>query len=449
MPDQAPDTDAPETALARFAIETDAAALPSEMRALARLSLLDWIAVSYRGLNEPVSRLVRQMLVEDGGTPEATVLGTGWRLPARAAAMANGTTSHALDYDDTSFVYLGHPSAAVLPAALALAERTHACEETFIDAALIGMETACRVGAWLGRSHYQHGFHQTATAGTFGATAAAARLLGLNVTQTEHAIGLASSRASGLKSQFGSMGKPFHAGMAAANGVEAARLARAGFTSNPRGLSGAQGFALTHQAKPDDPADDLTLFGSDYAFASVQHKFHACCHGLHAPIEAMLKLQARHALDATQVRAISVATHPRFLTVCNNASPSTGLEAKFSFRLAAAMALLGVDTGNLDVYTDELCQRADLLAMRDKVSVRPDQRLSDSAAIITVECTDGQTLTASHDLAAPLSFAQRKERVLRKAGSLLGETMSTDLWLALDEADRPAGHWLDLLTPGN
>jgi 2-methylcitrate dehydratase PrpD len=211
-------------AIARFAVDTPGHALPESARHMARLSLLDWIAVAVAGSNEPVSKIVRQMALDEGGAPDASIVGENTRLPARAAAMVNGTASHALDYDDTNFVYIGHPSVAVIPAALAVAEKTGATDTAFIDAALIGMEVASRIGAWLGRSHYEAGFHQTATSGTFGAAMAVARILGLDQKRAQHALGLATTRASGLKSQFGTMGKPFHAGMAAANGVEVATL---------------------------------------------------------------------------------------------------------------------------------------------------------------------------------------------------------------------------------
>ncbi len=154
----------------------------------------------------------------------------------------NGATSHALDYDDTHFGHVGHPSVGIYPAALAVAEETGASAAAVADAFLLGAEASVRIGMLLGAVHYNRGFHQTATAGAFGATVAAGRLYGLNRAQMRAAIGLCATRASGLKSQFGTMGKPYNAGIAAANGVECAALARAGFTSADDGLEGPQGF---------------------------------------------------------------------------------------------------------------------------------------------------------------------------------------------------------------
>ena len=211
-----------------------------------RLSLLDWLAVTRAGADEPVARITRAMVADEGGRAEASALGLAARLPARAAALANGTASHALDYDDTHFAHIGHPSVAVIPAALAIAERVGASGAALQHAALVGVEASIRVGIWLGRAHYQTGFHQTATAGAFGAGLACARLMGFTADQAAMVLGLLATRASGLKSQFGTMGKPFNAGIAAANGVEAALLVARGFIANPDALEGPQGFGPTH-----------------------------------------------------------------------------------------------------------------------------------------------------------------------------------------------------------
>lgn len=433
-------------AIVAFVVDTPGHALPESARKMARLSLLDWIAVTVAGSDEPVSRIVRQMALNDGGTPDATIVGYKTRLPARAAAMVNGTTSHALDYDDTNFVYVGHPSVAVIPAALAIAEKTGATAAAFVDAALIGMEVASRIGAWLGRSHYEAGFHQTATSGTFGSTMAAARLLGLDQKQTQHALGLASTRASGLKSQFGTMGKPFHAGMAAANGVEVATLAAAGFVSNPDGLTCPQGFADAHGGQPDDHANVLTGLGETFLFESVQHKFHACCHGTHAAIEALGQAREDHQLDPSDVDKITLTVNPRWLGVCNIASPVTGLEAKFSFRLTAAMALAGVDTSALSAFSAENCTNPALRALRDRVSVQTDASLSDTAAQVQINRHAGKPVLAEHDLARPITRSERETRVRNKAASLLGRDTAERIWDEIGDFEKPVGHWLATLS---
>lgn len=414
--------------VARFAVGAIDQEAAAEAKHIACLSLLDWIAVAVAGRNEPVSSIVRNLVAGDGGTPEATVIGHGEKLPARAAALSNGATSHALDYDNTHFIYLGHPTVAVMPAALAVAEKLGASGQAFLDAALVGVETACRIGEWLGRGHYQHGFHQTATSGSFGAAAAAARLLGLDEERTRHALGLATTKASGLKSQFGTMGKPYHAGLAAANGMEAALLAQAGFVSRPDGLECEQGFAATHAAECDDASLAMGELGRKYVFTEVQHKFHACCHGTHAPVEALISARDDHGVAPAEIESVELTVNPRLLRVCNIERPTAGLEAKFSFRLTAAMALCGYDTSALATFTAENCREPDLAALRDRVRVATDESLSESAAQIRIERRSNDAVVIRHDICDPMPVAVREAKVCAKAAVLLGADRAERCW---------------------
>lgn len=419
-----------------FATTMPADDLPASARHIMRLSLLDWASVALCGVEEPVAQAVRAMVENEEGRPEAMLIGSATRLPVRAAALSNGTTSHALDYDDTHFIHIGHASVVVVSAALALAERTRASGSQFLDAALIGVETACRIGDWLGRSHYNKGFHQTATSGAFGAAMAGARLLGLDPERAQHALGIVSTRASGLKSQFGTMGKPYNAGIAASNGVEAVLLAAAGFVSRPDGLECLQGFADTHHGTGGDPAKALAGLGSEFVFERVQHKFHACCHGLHATLEALTALRDSDNPDPAKIERIVITTNPGWLRVCNIAEPETGLEAKFSYRLTAAMALAGVDTGALSTYTDAICRDQQLVALRDKVTVETDERLSDTASRVEVVLNSGKTLVKDHDLEHPLPVQVREDKIRKKAAVLLGQELSQTLWQTIENLDR-------------
>jgi 2-methylcitrate dehydratase PrpD len=431
MPDQA----SISADIAQFAAAATADELPDSARQIMRLSLLDWASVAIAGRNEPVSRTVRAMVENEAGKPEATVIGSKVRLPARAAALANGTTSHALDYDDTHFIFTGHASVVVVSAALALAEKTRASGSAFLDAALIGVETACRIGDWLGQSHYNKGFHQTATSGAFGAAAASARLVGLGPGRTRHALGIVSTRASGLKSQFGTMGKPYNAGIAASNGVEAVLLASAGFVSRPDGLECGQGFADTHAGENGDPSVALEDLGTRFVFESVQHKYHACCHGLHAALEAIASLQAADPCIPDAIESVVITTNPGWLKVCNISEPATGLEAKFSYRLTAAMALSGVDTGALTAFTDANCRDPGLVALRDRVRVETDESLTDTQARIDVTLGSGVTRSAEHDLEHPLPADVREEKIRRKSAVLVGAETSEALWRTVVELD--------------
>lgn len=416
-------------AIARFAVETPRPDLPTSVAHVLRLSLLDWIAVGVAGCGEPVSRIVRKMVLAEGGAGDATVLGTDVRLPARAAALANGATSHALDYDDTHFASLGHPSVVVFPAVLALSEKHGISGADTLDAALIGAEATVRIGAWLGRGHYEHGFHITATAGCIGATAGCARLLGLDAERTAHALGIAATRASGLKSQFGTMGKPYHAGFAASNAVEAATLAAAGFVSRPDALDCAQGFAATHAG-----VGGGALPMDRWLFEEVKHKFHACCHGTHATVEAAQT--ARSVVSPEDVAGITVTVHPRYLKVCNIAEPRTGLEAKFSLRHTAAMGLAGRNTAALATFTESACVDPALAALRNCVTIETDAALTETEALVVVERQDGTREDVHHDIAAPLSIEDRQAKVRAKAASLLSEGEARRIWSVI--ADLPS-----------
>lgn len=414
--------------LAGFVLGGAPAAAPEGVAAVVKLSLLDWLAVARAGESEPVSRILQAQVMEEGGRGEAAIFGVDGSFPARAAALANGTISHALDYDDTHFAHVGHPSVAVLPAVFALGDRLEASGRDIFAAAVAGLETACRVGVWLGRAHYQAGFHQTATSGCFGAAAASARLLGLSGEQFGHAFGIASTRGSGLKSQFGTMGKPFNAGMAAANGVEAALLAQKGFVSNPQGLEVPQGFGPTHAGEARKLDEVLEGLGTAYLFETVEHKFHACCHGLHAALEALGTAREKGPLDAESIENLTIHTNPRWLKVCNIEAPTTGLEAKFSYRLTAAMALSGRDTSALTTFSDGICFDPELVALRDRINVVADEAISDTGVRIEALTKSGARLTLTHDLSDLVPLEARTQKVRAKAAGLLGAAEADRLW---------------------
>ncbi|KMK66954.1 MmgE/PrpD family protein [Puniceibacterium sp. IMCC21224] len=420
-------------ALAQFASSTRDDDLPRDARAVMGLSVIDWLAVGLAGRDEPVARAVRALVVDEGGAPQAHTLGLEGRFPARAAALLNGTASHALDYDDTHFGHIGHPSVAVVSAALAVAEKVGASGAAFQAAALIGVEASVRVGLWLGRGHYQIGYHQTATAGAFGAGLAAGRLLGLTAGQMADVLGVLSTRASGLKSQFGTMGKPFNAGIAAANGVEAALLVAHGLQPRRGALDGPQGFGETHHGAADPTA--IAGLGQVWLFEQVSHKFHACCHGLHATLDALADASA---IGADTVERVDVRTSPRWLSVCNVADPTGGLEAKFSYAQVVAMRLLGHDTARLDSYCDALCHDPQITALRRRVAVSGDDTLSETQARVTLHLTSGEAVKLYHDLLEPQPLALRDARVRAKAESLLGATRAAQVQGLVDGLADPS-----------
>lgn len=420
------DTQAITQELAEFAAGT--VEIPDDTGVILRMSLLDWLAVGRAGAGEPVAGILREMAHSEAGAAQSAIFGSTTRVPARMAALVNGTTSHALDYDDTHFTHIGHPSVAVISAALAVGEQAGATGRAVQEAALIGMEVSIRLGQWLGRDHYQIGFHQTATAGAFGAAVAAGRLLDLGAAQMCHVLGLAATRAAGLKAQFGTMGKPYNAGQAAANGVEVAQLVGAGFKSDPTALDGPFGFGATHHAVADTGA--LHGLGEHWKFDNISHKFHACCHGLHASIEALESLKP---ITAQQVEEIRITTHPRWLSVCNQPAPMTGLGAKFSYSTVIALSLLGHDTARLDTFTDALCADPKMQALRNRVAVVANADFSETEAEITVMCRNGAQVNARHDLQKAMSLRLRQDRVHSKAVALIGTDRAGQVWDVLHQ----------------
>lgn len=411
-----------------------ASKIPAPARTMASFSLFDWIVVGRAGQKEPVSTIITNFLRSEGGQEAATLFG-GLRVPARAAALGNGTISHALDYDDTHFAHIGHLSVGILPAALAVAEETNASGAEVRDAFLLGAEGAVRLGVHLGRGHYQHGFHQTATAGAFGATIAAARLLKLSDDQTRHALSLVSTRASGLKSQFGTMGKPYNAGIAAANGVEAAKLASLGFVSCDDGVFGTQGFVETHSEVHDPVGVLLELPLKTFLFEDVKYKLHACCHGTHAMIDAMRSALEACPVEPGEIASVTLRTNPRWLRVCDKKTPRTGLEVKFSYVWLAGMVVGGFDTSADATFTDALCSDPKLAEFATRVIVSGAPDVPDTAAIGAIEMMDGRIIEFSHDLAARRENSRIETGLYTKAKSLIGVSAAKTLWSTIGDLD--------------
>ena len=409
-----------------------AKSIPASARRYATLSLFDWIMCGRAGAQQDLSKVIRTYILEDAGRKSATVFGSKSKVPSRAAALVNGTISHALDYDDTHFAHIGHTSVGIYPAALAVGEEVKVRASEIRDAYLLGAEAACRIGMVLGRGHYQKGFHQTATAGAFGATVAAGRLYRLNEKQMRAALSLVATRASGLKSQFGTMGKPFNAGISASNGVEAAALAKRGFMSADDGLGGPQGFVETHAETFDHVTPWQDPPPRKFIFEDVQYKLHACCHGTHAMIEAL----KRASVSGGDVESITVTTHPRWLKVCDIKQPRTGLEVKFSFVHLAAMVAYGVDTSSEKIFTDALAEDAKLIDLAKRVKVATDASYNYTTQSVAIKLKSGQSQSVRHDLSDRVPVFELEAGLRNKAHGLLGRAGAEKLWAGISEIEK-------------
>jgi 2-methylcitrate dehydratase PrpD len=393
-------------------------ALPETVRELARQCVLDYYGVALAGADDPLAAILLAELSEAGGAPHASIVGSKAKLPALSAALVNGAIGHALDYDDVNLAMPGHPSVAILPGLLALAEERKSSGREVIAAFVAGYEIACRIGMALRPGHYDRGFHATGTVGAFGATAACAHLLGLNAEGTARALGIAGTQAAGLKSQFGTMCKPFHAGKASQSGLLAARLAARGLSSRPDLVECEQGFALTHgpdfnpEAALAEPANGFHIFANLF-------KYHAACYLTHGPIECAREIRERHGVRPEQVARMTLSLDKSCDRVCNIPAPTDGLEAKFSLRHTVAMALAGVDTASLGAYSRETAGDPVLVQLRDKLALDFHEGWPQAKAELKVALTDGRMLKTSHDAGIPSGdIAGQRERLVAKFDAL-------------------------------
>ena len=399
--------------------------IPDDVRTVVKHCVLDWLGVTVAGSREDAGRIVREEALEQGGAPQATLIGDGSRTSVGQAALVNGTTSHALDYDDVHFAFLGHPTVTVLPAVLALAERDARSGVELMTAFVAGVEVGSRVGQYVTEAHYTRGHHATGTLGTFAAAAGAARMLELDAEAGATALGIAATQAAALKSMFGTMCKPLHAGKAAANGQYAALLAKRGFSSRSDGIECSQGFADT-QSPACESEGVLDGLGTRFHSGEFLFKYHAACYGTHAPIEALTRLKQAHGIGPSAVDKVEIRVPTRNLKVCNIQEPQTGLEAKFSLRLVSAMTLSGKSTSDIAGYVDDLCTDKELVRLRDRIRVIGDGELARGTSEVIVSMDDGVVYREFGNVSVPsqdlkLQGRRLEEKFVTLASPLIGD----------------------------
>jgi len=420
------------------------ARVPPEASARAATAVKDTIGVMLAGVGEPAARIAQAMASEDGvGT--CRVLGTSLQTSPELAALANGVSAHSLDYDDMCFVSLAHPSCALVPAILATGELVHARSSALLDAYVIGFELECRLGNVMNPRHYhQRGWHCTSSIGTVGAAAAAARMLGLGVQATQHALGIAASSACGLKENIGSMVKPLHAGMAARNGVMAARLAQRGFTASPHAIDGPQGYLVAMDSERDslDAAVGDLGIRWEILHSGVTVKLYPSCAATHPPLDALIAMKRREQITADQVRAIDVEVDSMTPRLLIHPDPVTGLEAKFSMPFCAAAAIvydrIGIDTFDVDHIRNPTVQ-----ALMKHVTLRANEEFDKGAPLararVSVYLRDERVVSLAVDGARGYPGRLTNEELATKfagcATRTLSESAANAAWAALISLD--------------
>ena len=351
--------------LARWIVATTYEQIPAAAIEQAKKSILDYIGTATYGTTSELGKIMLEFTREQGGNPQARVIGTNIRTAAAAAAFANGTNGHSEDFDDLGGVG-GHPATVLTPTVLALADELHLSGRDVLTAWVVGYEIGTRLSSY---NHTDRDWHPTAIYGTMGAAAAAAKLLGLDVEKTRMALGIAGSEAAGLRRNFGTMTKPFHPGQASRNGVIAAKLAAKGFTSDPDIIEGRQGYADNFGGEKCHIPSMTKFLGKLYYLEEegTRIKPWPCCGGNHQTLTNWLPYIKEKKLKAEDVELIE---HIGPNIPCTGALLRTevrkGLEGKFSlaYNISAALIDGKVDYGT---FTNERAAKGDLQEFMKRV----------------------------------------------------------------------------------
>ena len=414
--------------LARYGVASRFDALPSPVVHEAKRALLNWAGCAIGASAHPTVEIAWHALRLFAGAAQATLLGRSERTDILHAALVNGISSHVLDFDDTHPDTLVHPSGPVASAVLALAEQRCASGPDLINAFVTGVEVECRIARAVLPAHYDIGWHITATAGVFGAAAASARLLGLDEERTVWTLGLAATQAAGLREMFGSMAKSLHPGRAAQNGLAAALMAQAGFTSAESAIEGKGGFAHV-LSTTTDMAKCVTGLGQRYDLLGNTYKPYACGLVIHPAIDACIRLRNDAGVRAADVARVDLKVHPMTLELTGKKTPRTGLEGKFSVFHSAAVALIDGAGGEAQ-YADARVNAADVVALRGKVHATADAGIALDAvhAVITLVSGARHDVAIAHCIGSqlqPMTDAQLDDKFRNQCDAVLGAARAT------------------------
>ncbi len=398
-------------ALTRFITSTSLAGMPADVVAQAKRCLVDGFGVVLAGSTVKGSEIVRDYVRTVSDRKDATAIGAGTLMTSAAhAALLNAASGHAMDYDDTqlsttpdrTFGLLTHPTVPALAASLAVAERMHAPGAAFLEAFLVGFEVECKIAEAIDPEHYTRGFHSTGTIGTFGAAAAAAKLMRLPAPQVRHMLTIASSMSSGIRVNFGSMTKPLHSARAAENGVVAAELASRGFTGGDDGLDGQWGFFQVFGGGAD--LDRLIpVLGKPYTIVNPGSSFkpYPCGSLSHPTMDAMLKAVTDHDITPAQVKSVRVRAGSNVLDPLRYKIATNELEAKFCLPFLMASLILRRRAGVRE-FTDEFVKSAAVQQMMPRVTNVFDpgieaQGFDKIRSVVEIDLVDGRTIVEQAD----------------------------------------------------
>jgi 2-methylcitrate dehydratase PrpD len=399
------------SAVLDFATDVRFDDFPADVIHIAKRCVIDGLGVILAGSTTDGSRILREYVREETSVRESTALGAGeFQTRAASAALLNGASGHAMDFDDTQlstspdrlFGLLTHPTIPPLAAAMAIGERRAASGAAVLEAFVAGFEVSCKIAEAIEPRHYIGGFHSSGTIGTFGATVAAAKLLNLDRAQLGHALGIAASMSSGIRVNFGTMTKPLHVGRAAANGVAAAELAARGFTAGADALDGPWGFFQIFGGG-FDPARIVGVLGNPYAIVNpgVSIKPYPCgCLG-HPTMDAALKLVTEEDVKPDQIRQMRLRAGSNILKPLRYRIASSELEAKFCPAFMLASMALRRKAG-IHEFTDEFVRSEPVQQMMQRVETVFDPEIEAQGyqamrSIVEIDLVDGRRLVQRSD----------------------------------------------------
>jgi 2-methylcitrate dehydratase PrpD len=417
--------------------------LPDTLVYKLKTFFLDWLASAFAGVSQPPTQMMLSLANDMKGAEETTIIPNNSRHLPLVAALVNGASSHVVEMDDLHRESILHPAASILPAVFAAAEKGHVSGRNLILGILAGYETGIRAALAAGKSHYEF-WHTTATCGTFGAGAGAAKILGLDIEPFVWALGSAGTQSSGLWEFLteGAMSKQLHPGKSSMNGLMAALLAQKGFTGSSRIFEGEKGFL---RATSDDY--DLNILtnglGETYHTARNSLKYYASCGHTHSAIDATLSAWRGANMDVTSIRSVTVHVYQGALDLLENVKADTPYLAKFNLPFCIATAL---NFGHVDVddFTDKRLINPKLLALMDLISLREDPELTRQypqkwPSRVEIKVANGKTYKGFCEFPKgdPENPFSEKE-LIQKFNKLCGDIITKD------EKDRIIGLVLDL-----
>ena len=415
--------------LAKYVTDHPSKGWSPEVDHEAHRTFLNWLGCAIGAANHESVASSLAAIQEFQPTSQASILGRKERVDMGGAALINGISSHTFDFDDTHLKTVIHPAGPVASAILALGEHNHSSGRQLIDALVLGIDVACRVGNAMYPDHYHRGWHITGSTGMLGSAAACARLMGLNTQKTVMALGIAASQPIGIREQFGTMTKPFHPGGAARAGQLSALLAKNGFTSSEKALEAGRGFMQTVSTKYDWSEIDREL-GNAFEISLNTYKPFACGIVIHPAIDACAQLRAQ-GITADEIERIELRTHPLVLELTGKKTPRDGLEGKFSVYHGCAAGLIFGQASERE-YADDIVNRLDVVALRAKVHATTDANIKEASVDLRAILKNGKEVhiyvdNAIGSLENPMSDRQLEQKFIGLTEPIIGKQKTEQL----------------------